>query len=174
MLTRRDGLRRRDILISERNYVKHSIQIAAAIVSIALLGLFAVGCAKTNSAGVPVSAEFRLNQAIAVTMEANKAAVEVIIAMNKNGLIDRTSTAEVLSYNYAVAQNGKTAITVMQSSATLEQKRAEVSKAFASVLDMAVLSKYLQAHKDDPRTQAVVAVVSSLQTALGILIQEVK
>ena len=154
----------------EHAFRKWNVWIAAAL----CIALFTVGCARTQQAGVPVSADYKLAVAVATVLEADKIATDVVINLNTNKLLDASTTGEILSYCYAVAQNGKTAIAITQSTATVDQKRAEVAKAFASVTDTAVLTKYLQAHANDPQATAVVAAVTALQTSVQLLIQEVR
>ena len=112
--------------------------VAALAVSI-LIGQTA--CAKRPSTGPPVPAEYRAAQAVAVLVEANKTATQVAISLNRASVLDRGTTAEILNYTEAVARSAKAVLAVLDDGRPLEEKRAEIRAALATLSNAGLLQK---------------------------------
>ncbi|MGD0013009.1 MAG: hypothetical protein ABSD56_01085 [Bryobacteraceae bacterium] len=98
-------------------------------------------CVKTPSTGPPVTAEYRVAQAVAVLVEANRTATEAAISLNRASVLDRGTTAEILNYTGAVARSAKAVLAVLDDGRPLEEKRAEIRAALATLSNAGLLQK---------------------------------
>jgi hypothetical protein len=135
--------------------------------------LAGVGCARLKTAGQPLPAEFQITQSLAILIEANKAATETAIQLNKALVIDDSTAAQILGYTVTVAQASKTALVIMNSNATTAQKTAQVQAAFARVTATAAVQQYVSAHQNDSAARAVVAALDAVQMLVESLVKGV-
>jgi hypothetical protein len=133
--------------------------------------LAGVGCVKRTTAGQPLPAEFQMTQSLAILIEANKAATETAIQLNKALVIDDGTAAQILGYTVTVAQASKAALAIMDGSATTAEKTAQIQAAFAKVTATAAVQQYLSAHQNDPSARAVVAALSAVQMLVEGLVK---
>ncbi|MGD0201456.1 MAG: hypothetical protein ABSD27_11960 [Bryobacteraceae bacterium] len=98
-------------------------------------------CVKTPSTGPPAPAEYRVAQAVAVLVEANKTATEVAISLNRSSVLDRGTTAEILNYTEAVARSAKAVLALLDDGRPLDDKRADIRAALATLSNAGLLQK---------------------------------
>ncbi len=144
------------------------IKKAAALTAVMLA---AAGCARHSTAGQPLPADYRITQSVAVLVEANKAATETAIQLNKTAVINDSTTAQILSYTASVAQASKTALMILDGTATAEQKTAQIQAAFAQVTASAGIQVYLTAHQNDPSAKAAVAAIQAVELLVESLVK---
>lgn len=133
--------------------------------------LAAAGCAKQPTTGQPLPAGYRITQSLAILVEANKAATETAIQLNKTAVIGDATTAQVLSYTAAVAQASKASLAVLDGSATAAQKTAQIQAAFGQVTASASIQDYLSAHKNDAAAIALVTAIQAVETLVESLVK---
>lgn len=125
------------------------------------------GCTKQP---VPIqnptqSAQYRVQQGLAIVADANKACIQVAISLNKSGLLTDSLTKEILNYNAGVANFAKSATLVMQSSLTGPQKAAAIK----ALVDALPLPDAVKGFIDGVRPEAVAGAVAAISAVMGSL-----
>lgn len=116
------------------------VRLVVAALAVSIL-VSQTACVKRPSTGPPVPAEYRAAQAVAVLVEANKTATQVAISLNRASVLDRGTTAEILNYTEAVARSAKAVLAVLDDGRPLEEKRAEIRAALATLSNAGLLQR---------------------------------
>jgi hypothetical protein len=135
--------------------------------------LLAAGCAKRTTGSQPLPADYRLSQSLAVLVEANKAATATAIQLNQAMVIDDATTAALLSYTGSVAQAVKSALALMDSDMTADQKTAQIQALFARITQATPVKQFLQAHQNEPAANALVAALQTVQLLIENIVKGV-
>jgi type IV pilus biogenesis protein CpaD/CtpE len=141
----------------------------AALLLVALLA--GAGCAKHATTGQPLPADYRITQSVAILVEANRAATETAIALNKTAVIDDATTAQILGYTSTVARASKIALVILDGTATTAQKTAQIQAVFAQVTASAGIRNYLSAHQNDAAVKAAVAALQAVELLVESLVK---
>ncbi len=133
--------------------------------------LASAGCARHSTAGQPLPSDYRITQSLAILVEANKAATETAIQLNKTAVMDDATTALILSYTASVAQASKASLVILDGNATAAQKSAQIQATFAQITASAGIQRYLDAHQNDPGAKAVVTALQTVELLIEGLVK---